>query len=71
MTAGDPGTLRREPGGSAQGMSKANRFILTMPACVTVDAIGFVDPCVSGSNSPPAFKVNCSVMAVVKIRSPS
>jgi hypothetical protein len=33
-------------------IANAYRFILTIPACVTVDAIGFVDPCVSDSNSP-------------------
>jgi hypothetical protein len=29
-------------------MLKAYRFTLTMPACVTVDVIGRVDPSVSG-----------------------
>jgi len=29
-----------------QGMPKAHRFTLQMPACVTVDAIGRVDPSV-------------------------
>jgi hypothetical protein len=33
-----------EPGGSAQGISKTYRFTLTMPACVTVDAIGMIEP---------------------------
>jgi hypothetical protein len=33
-------------------IANAYRFTLTIPPCVTVDTIGFVDPCVSGSNSP-------------------
>jgi hypothetical protein len=36
------------PGRWRQGMLKAYRFTLTMPACVTVDVIGRVDPSVSG-----------------------
>ncbi len=34
------------------GMPKAYRFTLTMPACVTVDAIGRVDFAVLGSSAP-------------------
>jgi hypothetical protein len=30
-------------------MSKENFFVLQMPACLTIDAIGFVEPSTSGS----------------------
>jgi hypothetical protein len=39
-------------------MLKAYRFTLTMPAWVTVDVNGRVDPSVSGSTSPPARATN-------------
>jgi len=38
--------IRRE----RQGMPKAYRFTLTKLACVTVDAIGRVDPSTSGTS---------------------
>jgi len=38
-------------------MLKAQRFTLTMPACVVVSAIGLVDPSLNGSNSPSARRV--------------
>jgi hypothetical protein len=34
-----------------QGMSKAYRFTLVMPACVRTSAIGLADSVVSGSSS--------------------
>jgi hypothetical protein len=33
-------------------MRALNRFTATMPACVLVSAMGFVEPSVSGSSSP-------------------
>jgi hypothetical protein len=44
---------------SRQSMLKAYFFTRTIPACVTVDAVGRVDPSVSGSSSPSALRVNC------------
>jgi len=45
------------------------RFTLTMPACVTVDATGFVDPWTSASNSPSTLMVNRSTIAAARMRS--
>jgi hypothetical protein len=51
-------------------MSKANCFILTMPACVLVSAIGMIEPAVSGCNSPRTFFTKCSVIPAARTRSP-
>ena len=63
--------LKFKMGHCRQGMLKAYRFILQMPAWVTVDVTGRVDPGVSGSNSPSARVTNFSVIAAARIRSPS
>jgi hypothetical protein len=36
-----------------QGMLRAYRFTLQMPACVRTCATGLVDPSTSGTSSPP------------------
>jgi hypothetical protein len=59
-------------GASARhGMSKEYRFTLQMPACVTVDAIGRVEPSVNATNVPSAPVTNFSTIAAGTIRSPS
>src|SRR5260221_5772302 len=50
--------LGQTSGTLPQGISKAYRFTLTMPACRRVCATGLVDPSTSGSNSPSAGQVN-------------
>jgi len=52
-------------------MLKAYRFTRQIPACVTVDAIGRVDPSVNGSSAPSARATNRSTIAVGRIRSPA
>src|SRR5258708_38640649 len=54
-----------------QGMLKAQRFTLTMPACVLVSAIGLVERSLNGSHSPSARRVHFSPIAAGRIRSPS
>jgi hypothetical protein len=44
-------------------MLKPYRFTLQIPACIAVDAIGQVDPSVSGSSSPSARVTNFSMIA--------
>jgi len=44
------------------GKLNAYRCTLTIPACVTICATGFVEPSVNGSNSPSARAANFSAM---------
>src|SRR5258707_13748658 len=62
--------LGQTSGTLPQGISKAYRFTLTMPACRRVCATGLVDPSTSGSNSPSAVRVNRSMIALCRMRSP-
>jgi hypothetical protein len=52
-------------------MSKAKRRTLMMPACITVDVTGRVEPSVNATSVPSAPVMNFSTIAVGRIRSPS
>jgi len=54
-----------------QGMPKPYRLTRRIPAWLTVDAIGNVDPAVSGTSTPSAPATNFSTIAECTIRSPS
>src|SRR5260221_10557325 len=62
--------LGQTSGTLPQGISKAYRFTLTMPACRRVCATGLVDPSTSGSNSPSAVKVKPAISAPGRVRAP-
>src|SRR5260370_8952952 len=62
--------LGQTSGTLPQGISKAYRFTLTMPACRRVCATGLVDPSTSGSNSPSAGKVKPPNIALLRVRPP-
>src|SRR5258708_17645224 len=62
--------LGQTSGTLPQGISKAYRFTLTMPACRRVCATGLVDPSTSGSKSPSAGQGKHTTISLFRVRSP-